>query len=111
MQKLDTIVKGIYWCIENDIDIINMSFGSLSYSKILEDAIDLADKHGILMIAATGNDNIVEYPAKFNDVISVAGVDQEGMMSEESVENGKIDVLAPGENVVCNSILGSKSIN
>ena len=26
-------------------------------------------------------------------------------MSEESVENGKIDVLAPGENVVCNSIL------
>ncbi len=108
--KLDTIVKGIYWCIENDIDIINMSFGSLSYSKILEDTIDLADEHGILMIAAAGNDNIVEYPAKFNDVISVAGVDQEGMMSEESVENGKIDVLAPGENVVCNSILGSKTL-
>ena len=62
------------------------------------------------MIAAAGNDNIVEYPAKFNDVISVAGVDQEGMMSEESVENGKIDVLAPGENVVCNSILGSKTL-
>lgn len=87
-----------------------MSFGSLSYSKILEDTIDLADEHGILMIAAAGNDNIVEYPAKFNDVISVAGVDQEGMMSEESVENGKIDVLAPGENVVCNSILGSKTL-
>ena len=29
----------IYWCIENDIDIINMSFGTAVKSAVLEKAI------------------------------------------------------------------------
>ena len=36
---LSRVVEGIYWCIENDIDIINMSFGTAVKSAVLEKAI------------------------------------------------------------------------
>ena len=61
---ISRIVEGIYWCIENDINIINMSFGTSSYSKALEKAVEDAYNNNILMVAAAGNkETDVEYPA------------------------------------------------
>ena len=40
---LSRIIKGIYWCIEEEMDIINMSFGTPVYSKVLEQAVKDAD--------------------------------------------------------------------
>lgn len=34
--SLSGVIKGIYWCIDNDIDIINMSFGTSTKSEILK---------------------------------------------------------------------------
>lgn len=35
---LDRVIEGIYWCIDNHMDIINMSFGTDTYSVALEQA-------------------------------------------------------------------------
>ena len=32
---LDRVIEGIHWCMENDVDIINMSFGSTYNSSLL----------------------------------------------------------------------------
>lgn len=34
MAPISRIIEAIYWCIDNDIDIINMSFGTPHYSVI-----------------------------------------------------------------------------
>ncbi len=49
-------VQGIYWAIENDMDIINMSFGTPRSSEILEKAVEDAREAGILLVAVAGND-------------------------------------------------------
>lgn len=101
--NLSRVLQGIYWAIEKKVDIINISFGTPEYSQILEAAIQDATDQGILVIAAAGNNKIVEYPAAFNDVVSVGAVDSEGEVCEFSADETKVDILAPGERVICSS--------
>ena len=88
--SLSGIIEGIYWCIDHDIDIINMSFGTSVKSEILEQVIKEADKAGILMIAAAGNkgeragESTVEYPAAFAEVIAVGASTPQGEVSDMS---------------------------
>lgn len=99
---LNRVVEGIYWCIENDIDIINMSFGTPTKSKIMEKAIEDAEKAGILMIASAGNggmDADIEYPAAFDAVMAVGSVDTQAERTEESAVGNQIEIMAPGEQI------------
>lgn len=56
--KIADIVRGIYWAIENDVDILNMSFGARLeyYPSALARAIEDARMQHILPIAAAGNE-------------------------------------------------------
>ena len=106
---ISRIVQGIYWCIENDINIINMSFGTATYSKTLEKAVKDAYKANILMVAAAGNHNSnVEYPAAFEEVMAVAATDTESEISDFSNVGEELDVAAPGEKV---RVLGFFGLN
>ena len=70
-----TVVKAIEWCIENDIDIINMSFGMDHFSSIMADEISKAYDAGILMISAAGNNvDKIQYHANYPEVISVGSI-------------------------------------
>lgn len=97
--QLSKVVEGIYWCIENDIKVINMSFGTLQYSKILEQAVDAAYKAGIVMVASAGNkgEQGVDYPAAFENVISVGAVDSHGE-KQKRVQMEKAWILWHQEN-------------
>lgn len=97
---ISRIIRGIYWCVENDIDIINMSFGTQTYSRALEEAVEDAYEAGLLMVAAAGNgSDEVEYPAAFEEVMAVASVNPEAEISEFSNTGEELDVAAPGEKV------------
>ena len=52
---ISRVVEGIYWAIEKDVNIISISFGTNQYSQALQQAVDDANKKGILVIAAAGN--------------------------------------------------------
>lgn len=100
-SPVSRIAEAIYWSIENDIQIINMSFGTSLNSKVLHEAVKAANKAGILMVAATGNTGgRVEYPAAYKEVMSVGSVDSQGEISEYSCEEGVVDILAPGEKTL-----------
>lgn len=102
-----TIIKALEWCIDNKIDVINMSFGLNNYSEILENTIKRAANANIIMIAAAGNDGkTIQYPAKYSEVISVGSVDEQLQSSEFSYNKGA-DVVAPGENTQTTGYLGS----
>lgn len=110
-SPLSRIVEGIYWGIENNIDIINMSFGTETDSEILYTAVKSAYDAGILMVAAAGNTEhkAVQYPAAYSEVISVGSVNAKGELSEYTSTGTNLDVLAPGECIAAIDFLDSIS--
>ena len=85
------MIRGIYWCIENNINIINMSFGTNVYSAALEQAVKDAYDAGILMIGAAGNEGeSVEYPAAFEEVMAVAATDEEAISAISATEEMRL---------------------
>lgn len=112
--RLSDIVAGIYWCIEQDVDIINMSFGTATKSDILEKAIQAAAEHGIMMVSSAGNGgtkSAVEYPAAFEEVIAVGAVDTTAQKTEESATGEEVELTAPGEQIASKSLLGLETVN
>ena len=102
--SLSDVIKGIYWCIDNDIDIINMSFGTSVESEILRKVVQEADQKGIIIVAAAGNqgtaiESTVEYPAAYDEVVAVGSITPQGKISEASSMGEEIDLMAPGEKV------------
>lgn len=98
---IEDVVKGIQWCIENDIDIINMSFAVSKDHKILKDKIQSALRAGIIIVASGKNSSggLVGYPASYDGVISVSAIDQSLEIAETSPK-GKVDFSAPGVDIV-----------
>ena len=111
----DDIAAAIIDAADNNVNIINMSFGSDSNSGLIKNAIDYAVSRGVLMVAAAGNDGpfigSIDYPAAYLSVVGVGGVDpllavaewsSRGSNSETEefvVEEGDIEFAMPGENI------------
>ena len=101
--SVSRIAEGIYKCIDENADIINMSFGTTTDSEILHQAVKAAEDAGILMEAAAGNrvesDKQVEYPAAYPEVLAVGATGTDAELSGISSDGEEVEVLAPGENV------------
>jgi subtilisin len=96
------IIAGIEWCVENDMDIINMSFGMKTYSVALENTIRSAYKAGKVIVASCGNEGrkaTIDYPAKFQQVVSVGAITRAGKIANFSNKGKRIDIYAPGEKI------------
>ncbi len=100
---------GAAQAIDDSIDVgakvINLSFGTtnLKSSQLLKDAIDEADKAGVTVVAAAGNDanNQPHWPAAQAEVVSVAALSADGAnLASFSDYGGWIDVAAPGDQIV-----------
>lgn len=97
--------NGIEYCIDNDAQIINMSWGAAEFSSTLEDLLEEAAGNDILSIAGAGNENDSNpfYPASFNNItMSVAGSTHTPMDEKMIIStfNTLVDVLAPGDNII-----------
>lgn len=105
---ISRVVEAIYWAIEQDVDIINISFGTQTYSEALKTAIDAAVEKGILVVAAGGNhgNSSVDYPAAFDSVLAVGATNAAGQISAFSSRGEAIDVVAPGEAVLAQGNFG-----
>lgn len=98
---LSRIIEGIYWCIDNGMNVINMSFGTSADSSLLHQAIIDAYNSGILMIASAGNNSNggIEYPAAYNEVVAVGSIDNNAEISDFSATGKELEIVAPGEEI------------
>lgn len=105
---ISRVVEAIYWAIEKDVHIINMSFGTQVYSEALKTAIDAATDKGILVIASTGNygNSNIDYPAAFENVLAVGATNAAGEISSFSSSSKSVDLVAPGEAVSAQANFG-----
>ena len=76
------VIEAIERAVDNEMQVINMNFGSRGGFSSLETACDYAFESGIIPTAAAGNsgnswvwgDNVL-YPAEYDSVIGVAATD------------------------------------
>ena len=108
------INNALQYCIDNDIDVINMSFqayehavsyggssmaASVNCSTQLTTKINACYNAGITLVAAAGNFNTSEpsYPASNNHVISVGSLAESSTTTKADYSNlSNIDLVAPG---------------
>ena len=101
---LSAIIAGIDWCIANDIDIISMSFSSSFNFIELEKACQRASDAGIIMVASAGNNEIVEYPARYSTVIAVGGTDMDNSIPSWSGKGESLELVAPAVEIYSTSV-------
>ena len=99
--------NAIDFAVDHGARVINASWGGPSFSHALYSAIRRASEHGVLVVAAAGNDGVnadssPDYPAAFDlpNVISVAATDRSDRLVDFSNYGAKsVDLAAPGDDV------------
>ncbi|OLB89232.1 MAG: hypothetical protein AUI12_02910 [Acidobacteria bacterium 13_2_20CM_2_57_6] len=102
--SLSDILRAIYYGVQNNANVINMSFDMKTSSVELQKALDYANKQNVICAASSGNDGTQEivYPAALqNDVMGVASTTNQDTRSQFSnYGNAIVWVAAPGESIV-----------
>jgi subtilisin family serine protease len=101
---LSNIVAALYYAVQHKANVVNMSFDLASSSPSLNQAVVYANKAGVVLVAAAGNEstNAAVYPAALNSyVVGIASTTNWDSRSTFS-NYGAVDVwiAAPGENIV-----------
>lgn len=67
-----SVYNALEWCLNNSIDIINMSLSFGIYSENIECIIDELVQQGVIIVASISNvDKEVDYPSMYEGVICV----------------------------------------
>lgn len=110
--SIASVVAGINYAVNRGVKIVSMSLGTSSYSQTMENAIDNARQHGVLIVAAAGNsgqnsDMYPLYPAasSLDNVISVAASSQSDTLASFSNYGAvSVDLAAPGVNILSTTL-------
>ena len=110
--------RAIHWAVDNGARVVNVSLGGLrdprnpgrdTYSRLEQEAIAYAVKHGAVVVAAVGNSDqaprtpwrFASYPAALPHVLGVSALSRGGaspaFSNRDAVYN---DVAAPGEDIL-----------
>jgi len=100
----DNLVNAIKDAIAKKVQVINISVTTTPDDHLqaaIKDAID----HDIVVVSASGNEAAgreagPSYPAAYDGVLAVAGVDEAGQRVATSRAGDYVDVAAPGSNLI-----------
>ncbi len=95
------IVRALGWLASSGCKVVTISLVG-PRNIVLERAIAQAQRRGIVVVAAVGNDGPAAppaYPASYAKVVAVTGVDRKGRALIEAGRALHIDYAAPGADV------------
>jgi len=92
----------IYYAVNNGADIISNSWGSVMFSRSLQETCDYAYSQGVFLVAAVGNNDDIWgiYPACYESMMAVAATDHNDNKASFSCYGDWIDVAAPGKDIL-----------
>ncbi|WP_311080832.1 S8 family peptidase [Paenibacillus polymyxa] len=109
--EIPNVIKGIDWCVNNNIDVMNLSFSIMKDNERLHKSIKKALDSGIIIIASGSNTSggPVGYPASYDGVFSVTSINKSNIIGDTSPK-GKIDFSAPGVDILTTSLNGNYKV-
>lgn len=97
------VINGVNEAVNRGVKVINLSLATSEYEQPLQDAITNAYNHGVLVVAAAGNNDVdgesnttKKYPAAMDHVLSVAATQQNDTVASFSRRGPWVDMAAPG---------------
>jgi subtilisin len=73
--QISQLIDALEYCIEKQIDVVNLSLGGAEPSEALEQQILRAKRAGVACVVAAGNSGgAVQYPASSPNVLAVAAI-------------------------------------
>lgn len=121
---IDELSDGITKAWQNGADVINNSWGdqggafySYLHSAVLENAIrDALTKgrngKGCVVCFASGNHEVLDYPAYCNpDIMVVGSIGSDGTVPIGSGRGEELDVVAPGERIISLAVGGGIGVD
>lgn len=113
--NVNHVVQAINYAKANNIDILNMSFGTLDNSN--NDLVNAIASYDGLIIAAIPNSyiditNVTVLPAtaEYGNIITVGSSNyNDGISSFSSYSKTKVDLFAPGENILMPTLTSRNS--
>ena len=95
------IARGLGWLVEGGSKVVNISLVGPA-NALIERAIASARKKGVVIVAAVGNDGPAAppaYPASYDGVVAVTGVDKRNRALIEAGRALDLDYAAPGAEI------------
>ncbi|NOX62903.1 MAG: S8 family serine peptidase [Chloroflexi bacterium] len=94
-------VEAILYATDMGASVINLSLGSTAYSLGEQRAVEYAVRHGVVVVAAAGNNGreIHHWPAAHEAAIAVAATTATDQRASYSNMGDYIDVAAPGSSI------------
>lgn len=100
----ERMVRGIIYAMNAGAEVINLSIGwpEGQTIDIIKEAIAEAQKRGIIIVAAAGNDstNALLRPCQYKGVICVAAHSPDGSLASFSNFGFGVDIAAPGVEIL-----------
>ncbi|MFZ0390047.1 MAG: S8 family serine peptidase [Calditrichia bacterium] len=112
-QYLINGYDGILYAARTGADVINCSWGSTGGGGFGQNIINVAhDTYGAIIVASAGNENTnlnttPHYPSDYNNVICVAGTDQDDSKNSSSNYGNSVDISAPFSSIYTTSFISS----
>jgi subtilisin family serine protease len=101
---LSNIVAALYYAVQHQANVVNMSFDVSTPSPALSAAISYANQQGVILVAAAGNESTSApvYPAALNsNVMGIASTtDWDTRSSFSNYGDTDVWIAAPGEYVI-----------
>ncbi|MBR2621934.1 MAG: leucine-rich repeat protein [Clostridia bacterium] len=97
-KRTSDLVFGLYYAIERDVNVVNMSFGGYGLNPYAE-AAQLAVDSDIICVAAAGNDATADlcYPAADENVFGIGALAADSWeLADYSNYGENVDFVAPG---------------
>lgn len=102
--QVSQLIDALEYCIEHQIDVVNLSLGGAETSEALEQQILRAKRAGIACIVAAGNTGSpVMYPASSPNVLAVTAI---GKLDEFPPDSYHAETISP--NVDANGFFSAK---
>ena len=102
------LARAIIYATTHGARIINLSLGGTAPSDLLQDAIDFAWSHEVLVVAAAMNDGlqIPHYPAASTHALGITAYDRNAHLSAYSSYGPWVSFSAPGDDILTPSLEG-----
>ena len=110
----ERVARGIIYAMNSGAEVINLSLGwpDDQNTDVIRDAIAEAQKRGIIIVAAAGNDSTSALlrPCQYKNVICVAASRPDGALASFSNFGFGVDIAAPGVEILSTIPLAQTSV-